>query len=95
MWFRAETIRIALALALFAAVVFSSWWLALVLAIALAARFRAWEVLAAGILYDFLWLPDLSFSSVWTLPLGTLLAFILIFGFEPLRRRLLVGPMIL
>lgn len=95
MWFRAETIRLVLALALFGAVVFAPWWASLGIAFVLAARFRAWEVLAAGVLYDFLWLPELSFSSWLSLPLGTIIALVLILIFEPLRRRLLVGPLIL
>jgi hypothetical protein len=91
----ANHFRILLALSLFGAVVFAPWWAALALALTLAARFRAWEVVAAGVLYDFLWLPELSLSSPWTLPLGTIISLIFIIGLEPLRRRLLVGPAIL
>lgn len=90
-----NTIRILLSVALFACVLFAPWWLACIFAFALAARFRAWEAIAAGILYDLLWLPaGVSFSSFDTIPLGTLITLALVFGLEPLRRQLLVGPAI-
>lgn len=92
MWFRAETVRVMLAVALFASVIFAPWWLALAIAFVLALRFRAWEVVAAGIFYDFIWMPDfVSFTSFESVPFATLIALIFIFALEPLRRRLLVG----
>lgn len=92
MSFRAETVRIALALALFASAVFAPWWLALAFAVALSLRFRAWEVIAAGIFYDLIWMPDfVSFTSFDSLPMATLVGLVLFLGLEPLRRRLLVG----
>jgi len=92
MWFHAETVRAALALALFASVVLAPWWVALIIAFALSLRFRAWEVVMAGILYDFIWMPEfVSFTSLESVPLATLTGLALVFILEPLRRRLLVG----
>lgn len=93
MWLRAETIRILLAIALYASVVLAPWWCALALALALSFRFRAWEVIGAGILYDLLWLP--GSVTLESLPYATLISLALVFGLEPLRRRLLTGPAIL
>lgn len=88
---RANSIRILLAIALFVAVIFLPWWVALILTLALTLRFRAWEVAAAGVLFDILWLPGIPFESLTTLPFGTLTALILILVLEPLRRQLLLG----
>lgn len=91
-----KTVRYVLAIALAVSVVFAPWWLSLIIAIALTLRFRAWEVIAAGIVFDLLWLPgSASFSSFEFLPLATIIAVILVFGFDPIRRQLLVGPAIL
>lgn len=88
----AETVRVMLALALFASVIFAPWWLALAFAIALSLRFRAGEVIAAGIFYDLIWMPEfVSFTSIESIPLATLVALMLVLFLEPLRRRLLVG----
>ncbi|HWO07802.1 MAG TPA: hypothetical protein VNM40_04500 [Candidatus Paceibacterota bacterium] len=95
MWSIAERARLVLAPALFGAVVFAPWWIPFIIGFALAARFRAWEVVAAGLLYDLLWLENLSLQSFWTLPLGTIFSLVAVIGLEPLRRRLLVGPAIL
>ncbi len=83
-------------IALFASVIFAPPWLAAIFACALAARWRAWEVVAAGMLMDFLWMPaSFSFLSFHSLPLCTIIAIVLVFGLEPLRRQLLLGPQIL
>ena len=88
--------RILLALALFASVIFAPPWLAAIFACALAARWRAWEVIAAGIFMDFLWMPtSVSFLSFHSVPWITLIAIVLVSCLEPLRRQLLVGPAIL
>lgn len=88
---RADVTRLALAVALFASVLLAPWWLPLTLAIALAARWRAGEVILAGILYDILWLPAaVSFTSFDTIPLATFISVILVFLCEPVRRRLLL-----
>ncbi len=88
---RAETVRWLLSLALFASVVFAPWWVSLALAFVISVRFRAWEVIAAGIFYDLLWMPTfVSFTSLESIPYATLISLIFIFALEPLRRRLLV-----
>ncbi len=84
-----NNVRIYLALALFASVVFAPPYITAVFAFALAARWRAWEVIAAGICMDLLWLPaGIGFSGV-TLPFATIITTIAVFGLEPLRRQLL------
>lgn len=88
----ARKIRIGLALLAFASAILGPWWLTLIFGILLAARFRAWEVIAVGILFDLLWIPVPETFSLLSLPWGTLIAVALVFGFEPLRRRLLTGP---
>ena len=91
-----NSIRSILDIALFASIIFASPWLAAIFTCAFAARWRAWEVIAAGILMDFLWMPaSVSFLSFHSIPWITLIAIVLIFAFEPLRRQLLLGPQIL
>ncbi|MEK7155695.1 MAG: hypothetical protein AAB734_02345 [Patescibacteria group bacterium] len=93
---RSNNIRILLAAALFTSVVFAPPWLAAVFAFALAARWRAWEVVAAGIFMDFLWLPtSVTFVSVESIPFATLISILTVVCLEPLRRQLLLGPGIL
>ena len=93
MSFRINRIRLILAAALFASAVFAPLWCTLLIAIALCTRWRAWEVIAAGIFMDLYWLPtSISFHS---LPLATIAAIIVVFALEPLRRQLLLGPQIL
>ena len=86
-------IRLTLAAALFASIVFAPPWLTAIIAIALCARWRAWEVIAAGIFMDLYWLP--SSIGLHSLPLATIIAIIIVFALEPLRRQLLLGPEIL
>lgn len=44
---------------------------------------------------DFLWMPvSVSFLSFSTIPLSTVIAMVVVFGLEPLRRQLLIGPAI-
>ena len=93
---RADRIRILLATVLFAGVIFAPWWVPLIAGAALAVRFRAWEAVAAGILYDLLWMPaPVSFTSLESLPLATLIALAAVFALEPLRRQLLIGDPVL
>lgn len=54
----------------------------------LTVRFRAWEVIALGALIDLLYVPPGGFFGI-PIP-ATLTAFILLAGFEPIRRKLLV-----
>lgn len=91
-----NNIRISLGIVLFAAVVFAPPWAVALVAIALAARWRAWEIIAAGMLMDFLWLPtSIPFLSLQAVPYATIFAIAIFMIFEPLRRQLLVGPSIL
>ena len=85
--------RAPLGVALFASVLFLPPYVVAAVACIIAARWRAWEVIAAGMLMDFLWLPSpVSFLSLDTLPLATFICIVAVFGLEPLRRQLLVGP---
>ena len=91
-----SNLRVILTFLLFGSVIFAPPWLAALFAVALAARWRAWEVIAAGILMDLLWLPfSVSFLSLASIPAATLISIILVFGLEPLRRQLLLGASIL
>ena len=90
-----SNVRNVLALALFVSVIFAPPWIAGIFALALAVRWRAWEVIAAGMMMDFLWMPSsVSFLSWYALPFATIISIVLVFGFEPLRRQLLLGPLI-
>ena len=91
-----QSFRIILDIALFVSVIFAPPWIAALFACALAARWRAWEVIVAGMLMDFLWMPaSVSFLSVHSIPWVTLISIALVFCLEPLRRQLLLGPQIL
>ena len=57
--------------------------------IALAVRYRAWEALLIGVLIDLTWLP--GGTLVHTLPLFSMLVFIVVWGLEPLRAQFLMG----
>ncbi len=89
---RVNNIRMLLAILCLASALLAPWWLTFILALALCLRFRAWEVIAIGVLMDILWLPGpVSFSWEF-LPHATIVATALLFGLEPLRRQLLTGP---
>jgi hypothetical protein len=77
-------------IALFFSVVFGSPYFAAALAVALSLRFRAWEVVAAGLLMDLLWMPSVAFTTEGAIPYATAIALLLVIGLEPLRRQLLV-----
>ena len=62
-------------------------WVALVSIVVLSARYRAWEAILIGLFADFAWLPTLSIHS---LPLFTMVAILIVWGFEPLRAQFLV-----
>lgn len=86
-----NNIRLLLGSALFVCVFFAPPWLTAILAAALALRFQAWEVVAAGMLMDLLWLPSsVTFASFDAVPFATLISIILVVGLEPLRRQLLL-----
>ncbi len=73
---------ILFALGVTAAVFFSPWVTALCI-VALSVRYRAIEAVALGGLVDFLWLPHDTILTM--LPLCTIVALLLVWGFEPLR----------
>lgn len=84
--------RILLGCALILSVLFAPPLVTAIISLVLALRWCAWEVIAASIFMDFLWLPDsFSFTSFESLPLLTIISMILVFALEPLRRLLLAG----
>lgn len=95
MWFRANLIRTCVALLMIMSVFFAPPFITAIFAFALAVRWRAWEVIGAGILMDLLWLPYSVGFSLEHIPAATLISIVLVFGLEPLRRQLLLGPEIL
>lgn len=93
---QATNIRLTLGTLLFVSVLFMPPYVTAVFALALALRWRAWEVVAAGIFMDFLWLPaSVPFTSFQVLPYATLISIVVVVCLEPLRRQLLLGPDIL
>lgn len=63
-------------------------WIVATIMIALAVRFRAWEILVLGVVMDFVWLPaDLS---LWHFPFFTIGALILLWGLESFRNEILI-----
>jgi hypothetical protein len=80
-----NSIRIFLSCLGLYAVLFGPSWLIVVPMLLLSMRFRAWEVIALGLLADFLWLPGLH------LPLFLIAGICIVWVFEPLRRELLVS----
>jgi hypothetical protein len=60
-------------------------WLIVVPMLLLSLRFRAWEVIALGLLADFLWLPGIH------LPLFLIAGIAIVWAFEPLRKELLIS----
>lgn len=86
-------LRLLLATICFVSIVFAPWWVPLLCALALCLRFRAWEVILAGMFMDLYWMP--TYAGLGSLPLATIVCLVLLFGLEPLRRQLLIGPEIL
>jgi hypothetical protein len=95
MSFRGNFIRLGVAALMFLSVFFAPPFITAIFAFALAVRWRAWEVIAAGVLMDLLWLPNSIGFSLDHLPAASLISIVLVFGLEPLRRQLLLGPEIL
>ncbi len=58
-------------------------WVTAVCIALLAVRFRAIEAVGLGVLLDMLWLPHDTLLTM--LPLCTIVALIVVWGFEPLR----------
>jgi hypothetical protein len=95
-YYHFSKLRIALALVCLLGAVFLPWWVPLISAVLLNLRFRAWETILAGMFMDLYWMPSpISFSTLDSIPLATIVAILLVFGLEPLRRQLLIGPEIL
>lgn len=93
-YYRFNSLRVLLAMEGFAAVLFAPWWAVLGCVFLLCLRFQAWEVMLIGIFMDLYWSP-MSLGVPETIPLATIACIVLLFGLEPLRRQLLVGPEIL
>lgn len=92
-YYRFSKVRLILGIIMFTSVVFAPWWVPLIAALALSARFRAWEVVLAGMFMDLYWMP--AYASLGSLPLATIAATALVFALEPVRTQLLIGPEIL
>ena len=64
-------------------------WVPLLCIIFLSIRYRAWEAILIGTLIDLAWLPS---GPLWhSLPLFTIAALFIVWGFEPLRAQFLVS----
>jgi hypothetical protein len=92
-YYRFSKLRFLLAFACFVSVVFAPWWVPAILAFALCLRFRAWEVILAGMFMDLYWMP--AYIGLHSLPVATIISILFVFGLEPLRRQLLIGPELL
>ena len=68
--------------------IFTVAWVPIICMVFLSIRYPAWEVLALGVLEDFMWLPSGESLSI---PLFTIAAFILVWGLEPLRKELILS----
>jgi hypothetical protein len=79
--------RIAIALFGFIAAFTLPPWVPIACIILLALRYRAWEAILIGALIDLVWLPA---GTAHALPLFTILALIIVWGFEPLRAQFLL-----
>ena len=79
--------RVALFLLGILAVIFAPPWTLLIIMLAAALRYTAWEILFIGLFADFVWLP----ATPITVPLFTVASLVLIWGLEPLRREFLIG----
>jgi hypothetical protein len=64
------------------------WWLTLGIALILAIRFAAWEIVPVGMYMDFIALPV---EHALIFPYATLAAIFLVIALEPLRRQLLIS----
>jgi hypothetical protein len=95
-YYRFSKVRLLVGVVMFWGVLFAPWWVPLICAVLLTLRFRAGEVILAGMFMDLYWMPSLvSLTSFDTVPFATIVAIILFFGLEPVRRQLLIGPEIL
>jgi len=81
--------RIALGILGVLGAIFAPPWILLLIMSFLAFRYPAWEVLLIGLLIDLLWLPSGPLTQ--SLPLFTIVALVLVWGFEPLRSEFLIS----
>ncbi len=58
-------------------------WVTALCIVALSIRYRAIEAIGLGMLLDFLWLPHDTVLTMF--PLCTIVALVVVWGFEPLR----------
>ena len=79
--------RLFLALLGLVCVFVFSWWITMLIVVALAIAYRAWEAIFIGMLLDIVWLP--SGALVHQLPLCTLLSIVIVWALEPLRSEFL------
>ncbi len=69
-------------------VLFGPWWGALIGAVLVSMRYRAYEMVLLGIIADVLWL---SHDILWGIPVITGATIFIMWFFEPLRRELFVS----
>ena len=79
--------RIFLNVVGFTSIFFAPFWVPILAATFLSARWRAWEILIMGMFVDALWLPH---SFYWGFPVATIGAILLVWAFEPMRREFLL-----
>jgi hypothetical protein len=84
-----KELRILVAIAGFLGVMFLPLWVPVVCIVLLALRFRAWEAILIGAFIDLTWLP--SGTLIHSLPLFSIAALLIVWGFEPLRAQFLVS----
>ena len=77
------TLRIVLAVLGVLLALIGPWWAALACIVILSIRFDAWEVVAIGLLVDFLWLPPS------TVPWFSLCALSIVWLLAPVRAEFL------
>lgn len=63
-----------------------SVWIAVASMVVLAIRYRAWEIVAIGLFFDFAWQPT---GATFAVPVFTLLSIGLVWAFEPIRAQFL------
>lgn len=79
--------RITFAVLGIISVLFAPPWVPLLCIVVLSVRYRAWEAIAIGAFMDLTWLP--SGPAIHSLPLFTIAAIVIVWGFEPLRAQFL------
>ncbi len=82
-----SSVRVAVAILGFVGAIFLPWYVPAACIVLLSLRFPAVEAILLGASMDLLWLPSDSFFQ--SMPLFTIGALILVWGFEPLRKQFL------